>query len=314
MKKSDYQILLYYKYVRLKNPEDVMEQQRALCEKLSLKGRILLAEEGINGTLEGTIENTQKYIKHMNEIKEFKGITYKKSEGTGDAFRKLSVKVRSEIVTSNVTTDPTKTTGKYITSVELHKWYEEGREFYIVDMRNEYEYASGYFENFVPSGMNNFFDLSEIAERLSHLKGKTIVTVCTGGIRCEKASGFLIESGFADVYQLKDGIYTYMKMYPNQHFKGKLYVFDKRMLMGFNTDSAAHEVVGKCDHCGHKSENYVNCQYNFCSRHHIQCEGCYDKELNLPFCDKKCKKNYLKILKDKEVKLHSVKNSVAFKQ
>ncbi len=296
MKQAQYQVLLFYKYVEIVNPKKVRDEQRELCNSLRIKGRIIVAEEGINGTLEGTVEATEKYIKAMEESTYFKGISYKKSEGTGEAFPKLSVKYRPEVVTLHMPDlNPNKVTGKYLSAEELHQWYEEKREFYVVDMRNDYEYLSGYFENFIPSGIENFYDLPNVLPKLEHLKNKTIVTVCTGGIRCEKASGFLVSNGFNDVYQLKDGIQTYMEKYPNEHFKGKLYVFDKRLTVGFNTEDPKHEVVGKCDKCGVSTDIYVNCGFNECHRHYISCDNCLDTETGLTFCNETCKKNYFKI-------------------
>ena len=292
--KNQYQVLLYYKYVDIDNPENVREELRELCKTLGLKGRIIVATEGINGTVEGTIDATEKYIAEMEKSRYFTGISYKKSVGTGDAFPKLSVKARPEIVTAGIPNlDPGKTTGKYLLADELHKWYEEGREFYVVDMRNDFEYQSGYFENFIPSGMAHFFELSSVLPKLAHLKNKTVVTVCTGGIRCEKASGFLVENGFADVYQLKDGIQAYMEKFPNEHFKGKLYVFDRRLTIGFNTMDPKHEIVGSCLHCGKPSDLYVNCELNTCHLHYISCMGCRDNETGFAFCKDECKEKYL---------------------
>lgn len=291
---NSFQVLLYYKYVAISDPEKERDLQRSLCQSLNLKGRIIVAKEGINGTLEGMVDATEKYIEEMEKSRYFKGISFKKSVGTGDCFPKLSVKARPEIVTTGVSyLNPTRITGKYLTAEELHVWYEEGREFYVVDMRNDFEYSSGYFENFIPSGMNHFFELSGVLPKLSHLKNKTIVTVCTGGIRCEKASGFLVENGFADVYQLKDGIQSYMEKYPNEHFKGKLYVFDKRLTIGFNTEDSKHEIVGRCLHCQKPSDTYVNCENNLCHHHYICCSQCMDKETGLAFCKKECKEKYL---------------------
>jgi UPF0176 protein len=93
-------------------------------------------------------------------------------------------------------------------------------------------------------------------------------------VRCEKASGFLVSNGFNDVYQLQGGIVSYMEKYPNEHFKGKLYVFDQRILMGFNTDAKEHEIVGECERCHKKSEHYINCDTVGCHRHFILCEDC----------------------------------------
>lgn len=293
---KDFQILLYYKYTAVSAPEKVREEQRELCMKLGLKGRIIVGFEGINGTVEGSGEDIKKYIQAMERSKYFKGIHYKKSSGTGNAFPKLSVKFRPEIVTTGIKDlDPNQTTGKYLAAEELHQWYEDGKEFYLIDMRNDYEYASGYFENFIPSGMRNFYDLKDVLPKLEHLRDKTIVTVCTGGIRCEKASGFLVKNGFRDVYQLQDGIQTYMEKYPNQHFLGKLYVFDGRITWGVNTNDPQHEVVGRCDHCKVACDSYVNCAFNECHRHFILCDDCLDLQTKLAFCNEDCKKNFFKI-------------------
>lgn len=294
MNKSEYQVLLYYKYVKIKDPKSIMDSQFVICSKLNLTGRIIIAEEGINGTVEGKRGDCEKYIRLMNEDKLFAGINFKISEGTGSAFNKLKIRVRPEVVTAKVKVDPQKVTGKYLTAQELHNWFDAGREFYIVDMRNDYEYISGYFKNFIPSGIHNFYDLPDVLPKLSHLKNKTIVTVCTGGIRCEKASGFLMMNGFADVYQLEGGIQTYMEKYPNEHFLGKLYVFDNRLTLGFNVDDPEHKIVGKCYSCGVSSDRYVNCEYNFCHFHHIRCENCMDKETGFAFCMDECKEKYLK--------------------
>lgn len=293
MNNSEYQVLLYYKYVKIENPEEEMVLQRKLCEKLNLKGRIIIAPEGINGTVEGIVKDTEKYMSSLRKGL-FKGIKFKKSEGTGEAFSKLIVRVRPEVVTARIPIDPKKVTGKYITANKLHQWFETKKEFYIVDMRNDYEYISGHFENFIPSEIHNFFDLPDVLPKLQHLKNKTIVTVCTGGIRCEKASGSLLMNGFNDVYQLQDGIQTYMEKYPNKYFKGKLYVFDKRLTLGFNTESQEHEIVGRCMACSKKCDTYVNCEYDICHYHHIRCIKCMDKGTGLAFCKKECKDKYLK--------------------
>lgn len=293
MQKS-FQVLLYYKYVTVPNPEEIKLEQKRLCEKLSLTGRIIVATEGINGTVEGTTESTEKYIKEMQKNDLFKDISFKKSVGTGSAFPKLRIRVRPEIVTAGLPDiNPAVVTGKYLSAEELHEWFETKKEFYIVDMRNDYEYISGFFEGFIPSGIHNFFDLKDVLPKISHLKNKTIVTVCTGGVRCEKASGFLLLNGFNDVYQLKDGIQTYMEKYPNKHFRGKLYVFDNRITLGFNTSDPEHTIVGNCLFCGVSCDSYVNCAYDMCHLHYICCDNCKDPETGRAFCKKECKEIFL---------------------
>ena len=296
MTSEDYRIILFYKYVRVADPETVAEGQKKLCEILSLKGRCIIAPEGINSTFEGTKEKIEEYIKELEKDERFLNIHFKYSIGTGNSFPKLSVKVRKEIVSLNLGTcdiDPNQISGKKLSSEELHKWIKDKKEFYIVDMRNVYEHKIGHFENSILSSIENFRDLPKVVEQIAHLKNKTVLTVCTGGVRCEKASGFLIKEGFNDVYQLDGGIVSYMEKYPNEDFQGKLYVFDGRITMGpsalgtgLYTDDLNHKIVGKCDVCGGPSENYVNCANPVCHRHFINCENCLVK--NKAFCPGGC--------------------------
>src|SRR3990167_7691125 len=265
-----YKVLLYYKYVAIDDPKGLMQSQRFLCEELSLTGRIIVANEGINGTLEGKSKDIDRYIKTMKADARFADTQFKISLGNGEAFPKLSVKVRDEIVSGHLMdwdVDPTKTTGKYLTAEQLHKWINAKKKFFIVDMRNDYEQEVGKFENSVLPGISNFRDLPKILPSLAHLKDETIVTVCTGGVRCEKASGFLVKHGFTDVYQLFGGIVTYMEKYPNEDFEGALYVFDGRVVMSFG--NKGRKIVGKCVVCTKLSENYINCSDIFCNRHFI---------------------------------------------
>ncbi len=298
---NDYEIILFYKYVHIDDPEEVKKSEQEVCERLGLKGRCIIANEGINATYEGTKESIKEYIKELEKDKRFLNIHFKLSAGNGNAFPKLSIKVRKEIVSLNLGTcdiDPNQVTGVHLKPEELHEWIQNKKEFYIVDMRNVYEHKVGHFEGSILPPIENFRDLPKVVEQIKHLKNKTVLTVCTGGVRCEKASGFLITQGFADVYQLDGGIVSYMEKYPNEDFKGKLYVFDNRVVMmparpdsiggGFYTDDVKHEVVGKCDECAAKSENYVNCDNPVCHRHFINCTECIEKKGGKSFCPGGC--------------------------
>ncbi len=291
MSDLQYEIILFYKYVHVNDPEVVAQREREVCQKLGLKGRCIIATEGINATYEGTKENIQAYIKELEKEVRFKNIHFKLSTGTGNAFPKLSIKVRKEIVSLHLGTcdiDPNQITGVHLKPEELHTWIKDKKEFYIVDMRNAYEHKVGHFENSILPPIENFRDLPKVVEQVAHLKNKTVLTVCTGGVRCEKASGFLVTQGFTDVYQLDGGIVSYMEKYPNEDFKGKLYVFDGRVAMGFYTDDAKHTIVGLCDACGDKSENYVNCSNPVCHRHFINCQKCIAKNEGKAFCTGGC--------------------------
>lgn len=283
MVRAMYKVLLYYKYVKIDDSNGLVRDQVFLCQKLGLKGRIIVAYEGINGTLEGDAQNVNRYVDIMRKNAIFGDIDFKISEGTGNAFSKLSVKVRNEIVSGCLAdwdVDPTKTTGKYLTAKQLHKWIHSDKQFYIIDMRNDYEQEVGHFEGSILPGLSNFRDLPKIMPKIERLKEKTVVTVCTGGVRCEKASGFLVKHGFSDVYQLYGGIVTYMEKYPNEDFNGALYVFDGRVVMSFGDEG--REIIGRCAVCKKLSEIYINCGDIFCNRHFICCENCRKKVTTCP--------------------------------
>jgi UPF0176 protein len=278
-----YQTLLYYKYTTIEDVEKIYNSQVNICKALNLKGRILIATEGINGTVEGLKEDTERYIDEMSKYDIFKDIKYKISETNGQNFPKLSIKIKPEIVATKLNIQdkigPLKhITGKYIEANELHNWINSDKEFYIIDMRNDYEHQIGHFKGSFLPNMKNFRELPEVLLSMLYLQNKTVVTVCTGGVRCEKASGFLQENGFTDVYQLKDGIVSYMEKYPNQDFLGKLYVFDNRKMMGFNIESKEHIIIGKCQICKAQSENIIDYWQGENRIHGIVCKNCLDEK------------------------------------
>jgi UPF0176 protein len=210
----------------------------------------------------------------------------KRSAGTGRAFPKLSVKVRDEIVGTGFgkEIDPRVKTAPRITPEELREWFERGEDFTIVDMRNDYEYQSGRFAGSVNPGLEASRDLPSALPKLEPFKGKKVLTVCTGGVRCEKMSAFLLEHGFEDVYQLENGIHGYMEKYPGQDFEGALYTFDNRLTMDFGGERS---VVGRCKLCDASTEAYVNCANNFCHLHFLACEAC--QGASGTFCSEACK-------------------------
>ncbi len=272
-----YKVILFYRYVTIEDPKVLMERERAVCEVLGLTGRIILAEEGVNGTLEGTAENIAKYKEHILADKRFKKMDIKETDGTGDLFPRLSIKVRSEIVTSNVdaSVNPRRDTGVHLPPAELKKWFDAGEDFEIIDMRNDYEYDVGHFKGAKASGMRSFKDLPKVAERFSDIKDRKVITVCTGGVRCEKASAYLKSQGFKEVYQLHGGIHRYMEKYPGKDFLGTLYTFDGRTTMDFGGE---REVIGKCVHCGATTEKFADCAVSICGNHFLACDACRDAE------------------------------------
>lgn len=267
-------VILFYAFTDISDPESLRVEQLSLCEKLGLKGRILIAAEGINGTLEGSSEVIAIYKETMHKDQRFVSMSFKESDGTGDAFRSLDVRVRDEVVTLGAGRfDVQKETAAEITVDELHRIYEKDEDFTILDLRNDYEIAAGYFEKTEHPHLRNFRELPEKMNAIAHLKKKKVVAVCTGGIRCEKATCFLKKEGFENVCQLKDGIHTYIQKYPAQRFKGTLFVFDNRM----TTDVVSvpqRRVVGTCAFCGAACEDFYSDDSQKPSLKVICCASC----------------------------------------
>lgn len=284
-----HQVLLYYNYTNITDPKAEMERQREKCMELGLTGRMIIAEEGLNSTFEGTVDSIHEYKMWLLSDKRFADTHFKVSDSDGASFPKLSVKVRPEIVSLHLgesDVNPNLTTGNHLKAEELHEWIHSDKEFYIIDMRNDYEFQVGHFANSVLPSLEHFRDLPKVLPEIEHLKDKTVVTVCTGGIRCEKASGYLKTQGFTDVHQLFGGIHTYMEKYPNEDFLGKLYVFDGRVTMGFNTDAADHQIVGSCKYCKNAEDRLIDCSEKHCNspqnvRHFICCDDCKKKHNGL---------------------------------
>lgn len=271
--KPVYTVLLFYSYQTIEDPERVASWLRSLATSYKLLGRALVAQEGINATFEGRAKDTDAFVLAFKKDPQFENVQIKTSVGTGKSFPKLSVKVRQEIVGTRFPkeVDPRVKTAPHLSAEELKQWYENDKDFVVVDMRNSYEFASGHFKNSIDPGLNNSRDLPEAVEKLEDFKDKTVLTVCTGGVRCEKMSAYLMHKGFKDVYQLNGGIHTYMEKYPGEDFEGTLYTFDNRLTMDFGGNRS---IVGKCRLCQGACERYVNCANNSCHLHFLACENC----------------------------------------
>ena len=279
-------VILYYKFTPLSDPEMTMRWQRELCTRLNLKGRIIVSKHGINGTLGGDIKDLKQYKKEMNASGTFRGIQYKWSDGTGDEFPRLSVKVRPELVAFNAADDievdekGVKNGGKHIKPDALHKLLEEeGDDVVFFDGRNAYEAQVGKFKNAVVPETKTTHDFKkEIAsDKYNDIKDKPVVTYCTGGIRCEILSALMKKEGFKEVYQMDGGIVKYGEKYKDDgYWEGNLYIFDDRQTHKFS-DKAKD--IGECVHCKGKTSNFENCSNMQCNRLVLVCKKCHDKDL-----------------------------------
>lgn len=267
----DYRVLLYYKYVTIDDPETFAAEHLKFCKEHHLKGRILVSTEGINGTLSGTKEDTDKYIEHMHADNRFADLTFKIDEAESHAFKKMHVRPRREIVALDLEEDinPREITGKYYSPKEFKAALEDENTV-ILDARNDYEYDLGHFRGAIRPDITRFRDLPEwVRNNKEQLDGKNIVTYCTGGIRCEKFSGWLVKEGFENVGQLHGGIATYGKdpETKGEYWDGKMYVFDERISVDVNQIDKT--VIGKEHFDGTPCERYINCANPECNKQKV---------------------------------------------
>ncbi|MBP9765323.1 rhodanese-related sulfurtransferase [Candidatus Babeliales bacterium] len=270
-------ILLYYKYVQIDNPIEIQKWQKQLCADLQLTGRILLAHEGINGTVGGSDEATQAYVKAMNEHPLFGGIDFKTAPGGREAFPKMKITVKNEIVHLGVDTKAVsvKDTAQHLTPQQTHDLLSNPpQDLVLLDTRNGYESAVGTFTGAIIPNTRYFREFPEyIDKNIDQFKDKTVLMFCTGGIRCERASAYLqLQDAAKKVYQIEGGIHRYVEQFPNGFFRGQNYVFDNRITVPVNGD-----VLSTCLNCPTPSAQYYNCLNALCNKHFISCDNCLQK-------------------------------------
>ncbi len=282
----DYRILLFYKYADFPNPDKFQAEHLKFCIDNDIMGRVWIAHEGINATVSGTKENIEKYEAEIRRYPSFSDIWFKEDKYTEHAFKKIHVRVRPEIVNSSFGEVDISMAAKKLTPEELNNLYENHRDFIIIDARNEYESKIGKFKNAITPTMDTFRDWQKIVNELEPFKEKTIVTYCTGGIRCEKASAYLVEKGFKNVYQVDGGIWNYVNKYPDKFWEGSVFVFDERRIVTPNTQENIKH-IGECFYCGKASSYYINCHNQECDKMLVTCDEC--KIENEYCCSAECR-------------------------
>lgn len=217
------------------NLTSIQNAMKTFCISQELTGTILLGQEGINSFLSGTREQIDAYYKALPTF----GFTivYKESPSECSPFDKMLVKIKREIVTlGHPDLRPQHETAPRLSPHEFHQWLtDKPKSFIILDTRNDYEVRLGKFKHSVELGIRRFREFPTAIEQLpEHYRDTPIVTVCTGGIRCEKAAPLMLRKGFKKIYQLEGGILKYLEEYGNHHYEGECFVFDKRMAVDEN--------------------------------------------------------------------------------
>ena len=264
--------------------------QRTLCEANDLNGRILISKDGINGTVGGTLNQVKRYIRVMKDFAPFKDMQYKWSEGQGDEFPRLQVRVRDEIVTFGVPEEIVVDEngivggGLHLSPAEVNELVaSRGDDVVFFDGRNEYEAAIGKFKNAVVPPIETTPEFVKVLESgaYDHLKDKPIVTYCTGGIRCEVLSLIMKNRGFKEVYQIDGGIVRYAEKFKDSGlWEGSLYVFDRRFKLDYGKET---KILSACHMCNTPTSEYHNCSDLTCRRRTLVCNDCSAK-VNEVFC------------------------------
>ena len=257
----EFPVILFYKYVAIADPAAFTNAQWELCVALGLKGRMLIAAEGINGTLAGPRAAVEQYVAALRTDERFADIEMKVSAGDAQTFPKLVVKVRPEIVTMGAGIPLTADQDNHLSPADWKRTLEEEPDVVVVDVRNRYESEAGKFANAIACDIEHFRELPGYVDRLAELKDRKVLMYCTGGIRCEKASALFRSKGFKNVFQLHGGIVTYQEQFGNEHWLGECFVFDQRMTVRVD---AALVPIGRCAHTGRSTNRFVNCLHDPC--------------------------------------------------
>ena len=266
----------FYRYFPLENPQLFRDYLYKQLQALKVFGRIYVAKEGINAQINVPEENLEALKRFLSTIEQLDQLRLNIAvEDDGKSFWVLKIKVRDKIVADGIT-DPTfnmNNKGKYVNAPQMNQLLHDPHTI-VIDMRNHYEYEVGHFKNALEIPSDTFRDqLPMAAEMMKGKEDENIIMYCTGGIRCEKASAFMLHKGFKNVFHLEGGIIQYAKQAKelnlDSKFIGKNFVFDNRL-----GERITHHIIAQCHQCGKPCDDHTNCKNNGCHLLFIQCPAC----------------------------------------
>lgn len=302
--------LSFYRYLHIENPQHFRDELYKKFNELKVFGRIYIAHEGINAQLSVPSGNYEDFIKLLDSINGMEGLRLNIAvDDDGKSFWVLKIKVREKIVADGIN-DPAfnmSRKGNYVDALSFNELTTDP-ETLVVDMRNHYEYEVGHFENAIEIPSDTFREQLPMAvSMLEDKKDKNIIMYCTGGIRCEKASAWMLHNGFKNVYHLEGGIIQYANKVKEENidnkFLGKNFVFDGRL-----GEKIGEEVISRCHQCGELCDVHTNCANEGCHLLFIQCENC--KEQFDGCCSAACKSVYNLPGEQQKEKRKGVKNGM----
>jgi UPF0176 protein len=271
--------LSFYRYFQIPDPKSFRDELYLRLAELQVFGRIYLAHEGINAQISVPVSLISAFVAYLESIEPLRGLRLNAAfADDGKSFWVLKIKVREKIVADGIT-DPDFSMGKkghYVDAESFNRLTSDPHTL-VVDMRNHYEYEVGHFDGAIEIPSDTFRDqLPQAVELLKEQKDKPVIMYCTGGIRCEKASAYLLHRGFKQVFHLEGGIIHYANTVKEKglenKFHGKNFVFDERL-----GESISGEIIAHCHQCGKPADTHTNCNNSGCHLLFIQCAACAAK-------------------------------------
>lgn len=280
----DYYVLAYYSIVNIDDPHAEVARHKEFFKDRDFTGRIYISEEGINGQSCGSLADAESYMAWMREDPRFQNIPFKIHSAKEHAFPKMTVKYRKQLVAIDCKVDFSDR-GEHVSPEQWKKMLEERNEdTMVIDVRNDYEWKVGHFEGSELPKLETFRQFPEYAKKLKEErdpKKTAVMMYCTGGIRCEFFSAVLKKEGFEKVYQLDGGVINYGLQKGGEHWKGKLFVFDDRLVVPMDEKS---EAISTCKHCGTSNDVYYNCANMDCNELFLCCLECLKKHKGCCSC------------------------------
>jgi UPF0176 protein len=311
--KIERKTLSFYHYFPIAHPDIFRDELYLRLTEMQVFGRIYLAHEGINAQVSVPLTRFDEFRSYLESIEPLKGIRLNAAfADDGKSFWVLKIKVRSKIVADGIN-DPAfsmEKKGKYLDAETFNRLTEDPNTL-IVDMRNHYEYEVGHFDGAIEIPSDTFRDQLPIAvELLKEKKDSPVIMYCTGGIRCEKASAYLLHRGFQQVFHLEGGIIHYANTVKEKglenKFRGKNFVFDERL-----GETISGEIIAHCHQCGKPADTHTNCNNSGCHLLFIQCADCAKKYDGC--CSQSCMETYrLPIEEQKELRKGKVNDQKIF--
>ncbi len=272
---QNFMVVAFYQFADLDDFADLRVPLLVLCEELGLLGTILLAHEGMNGTIAGPEAGILRLLSKLREDSRLASLQYKESWTDSQPFHRMKIKLKKEIVTMGVEDiDPTSIVGTYVKPQDWNELISRAN-VRLVDTRNRYEYNLGTFEGAEDPGTDSFREFPQWVD--SHLdpeRDKHVALFCTGGIRCEKATGYLLQNGFKNVYHLEGGILKYLEEVPEPEssWQGECFVFDNRISVDHNLQRGEYELCPAC-RMPVSDEDKASVHYE----EHVSCPACYQQ-------------------------------------